>query len=64
MSADDPTPDLLADHVLSRHDQFDPFARHEELSSSVVVLPQPLGGGVTIVKTDEPSFARPSAVVR
>ena len=62
----DPTPDvpdLLADHVAMNADRFDPFLRDAELASSVVVIPQPLGGGVTVVKSDDEGFMRPSAVV-
>lgn len=54
--------DPLNDHLSATYDQFDPFLRHEELHSPVVVL-QPAGAGVKVIRTDPESFHRPSAVV-
>jgi hypothetical protein len=64
MTPDDQPRDVLTDHLLARADEFDPFARDAELASSIVPLPQPLGGGVRVVRYDEPPFSRPSAIVR
>lgn len=49
----DPTPDLLADHVLGSYHGLDPFERADELAQSATILPQPVGGGVTVIVVTE-----------
>lgn len=55
--------DPISDLAMRNFDMLDPWTRDAELQASVVTIPAPPGGPVTITRTDEPVFSRPSAVV-